>query len=59
MSLAATEAYIIASAGLATLSPAPAHRVLRLLCLHLLPVRYRPSARVEDLTRLRLSPAPG
>ena len=59
MSLATTEAYIITSVGLATLSLAPAHRVLRLLYLQLLPVRSRPSARVEDLTRLRLSPAPG
>ena len=59
MSLATTEAYIIASARLDTLSRVPAHRVLRPLCLQLLPVRSRPSAPVEDLTRLRLSPVPG
>ena len=49
-----TEAWIIADAGRATLSQAPANSVLLLLSLVLLPVRSRPSARAEDLTRLRL-----
>ena len=57
MSLATTEAYIIAYAELANLSPAPANRVLHPLCLQLLPVRSRPSARVEDLTRLEMQAA--
>ena len=51
---ATTEACIIASAGLDTLSPEPANCVLRLSSLVLLPVRSCPSARAEDLTRLRL-----
>ena len=42
MSLATTEAYIIAYADLANLSPAPANRVLHPLCLQLLPMRSRP-----------------
>ena len=54
MSPGTTEACIVTSAGRATLSPAPAHRVLRLLCLVLLPVRSCPSARAGDLTRLRV-----
>ena len=49
-----TEACIIAHAGRATLSPAPANFVLLLLSLVLLPVRSCPSARAEDLTCLRL-----
>ena len=51
---ATTEACIIASAGLDTLSPAPANCVLLLLSLVLLPVRSCPSARAEEFTRLRL-----
>ena len=42
MSLATTEAYIIAYADLANLSPAHANRVLHPLCLQLLPMRSRP-----------------
>ena len=53
-SLVTTEACIVAHAGRATLSPAPANCVLLLLSLVFLPVRSCPSARAEYLTCLRL-----